>query len=201
MMNHSRFVPRVIACVALFVVLGPLPAHAQLLYTAGHGDIGLAYEADDDLFLHFHLGVGAVVGGTPLGGDAEFEPEDLATFVANPPDIRLAGASWDFLGIAAGEQYWRLPQSPNATRPFLGIATEELEFGDWTDVSFALTNVSGPGEFALWQGNSANTVVTDVFFASADGLDSSDVLAIPDLSIGGHDHYNWGFTAPGLYVN
>ena len=56
------------------------------------------------------------------------------------------------------------------------------------------TGVSAGGFLALWE--TAGFANQTFHWASADGLDSSDVL---DLIPGVHAHYNWGFTKAGTY--
>ncbi|MCD0460914.1 choice-of-anchor M domain-containing protein [Roseiconus lacunae] len=167
-------------------------AHAEAVeYTLGHGDIGLAYDGSE-LELHYHFGNGAVLDGTPLVGDAEYAPDEAFVRVGQNTMVETTG-SIPFLGTTAGDPVWVLPQSNTPGVPFLGIATEELD-GTFSGASLTMTSFSGPGEFALWQSSSLGGL--NVFWQSNNGLDATDTLA---LSIGGHDHYNYGFTEAGTY--
>jgi surface-anchored protein len=178
-------------------LLGVAPAWGGLLYTFGHGDIGVAYE-EGELELHWHLGPTAVVDGSPVGNPPdgeEFGPGDITAFVAGPPIMRPAGSAWDPIGNNAGDSVWYLPQTGAAAtsqgKPFLGLATEELTGADWSGFLWTITNVSGPGQFSIWQDG-----ITPTFFAaSSNGL--PDNFSGPPL--GGHDHFNLGFTAEGIY--
>lgn len=189
--SASSLLPAVLAAAGLLAPAVP----AAVVYSAGHGDIGIAFESGV-LEPHWHLHSGAVVDGTPLGADAEYEPGELVALVPGPAILRPAGASWDFLGVAAGDPVWFLPQSSDPGKPFLGIASEELDPDDWTSLTLSLVGFSGPvgGHFSLWQTDSFG--VPAVKFATSDGVTGADSFS---LIVGGHDHYNWGFTKPGLY--
>jgi surface-anchored protein len=95
---------------------------------------------------------------------------------------------------------WSLPKSNSGpggaaalNAPFLGIGSEELDPGDWTgDLSLTLTGMSGPGVFSLWQDGFSPTF----FMSTFDGVSGADTIS---FTAGGHDHFNYGFTQPGLY--
>lgn len=166
---------------------------ARVEYSAGHADIGLAYESGE-LELHYHFGSGAVLDGVPLGTDLEVDPSDYGVRVADVARVIL-GANVSFLDALAGDPLWRLPSSNTPGLPFLGIASKELDSNDFGSASIQLTGFSGPGggEFALWQ---SDGFVTNVLWQTFGGLDGTDMLP---MVIGGHDHFNYGFTAEGVY--
>jgi surface-anchored protein len=182
---------------------------ADSIYSRGHGDVGAGYE-DGELKLHLHLHSGAVVDGSPLATDEEYDPSDLIIKVSEfdlgggdtNPFERPAGSQWDFLGTAPGGLVWYLPQVGSVATaggvPFLGIATEELD-DNWTNVRFELVSVNGfngaskPGEFSLWKDGRTGP---QVLMASYDGIDGTDSFTMPP---GLHDHANWGFSAAGFY--
>jgi surface-anchored protein len=173
-----------------------LSAGAQsFIFSEGHGDIGIAYEGGA-FEPHWHLHAGAVVNNSPLSEDAEYAPGDALAYVPNPSVNRPAGAQWDFLGTAAGNPLWTLPQSNTAGKPFLGIASEELTASEWSSLTLSLVGLNGPsgGQFSLWQSDAFGSPV--VKMASSDGFSSADTMSmIP----GGHDHFFYGFTEPGVY--
>lgn len=182
----------------VLVLISMCPAWAMVYYTFGHSDIGLAEEAEVSLHLHAHTG--AIFDGSPLADDTEFEPEQVVIVVPNSTQFsRPAGAMWDFLGNAAGEPTWRLPASNAAAvaenAPFLGIGAEDAELGAFVNnqLTLALVAVSGPGHFSLYN---VSLGMPTVKMASFDGIDSNDVITVP---AGGHLHFNFGFSAPGLY--
>ena len=169
------------------------------IYTSGHSDGFAVSLVDDDgaggndprMSLHYGF-EGAIVNGSPL--EADLDPGDVTTIVS---DANLLAAPGDlpFLGVSAGEDTWILPQINEPGRPFLGFSTETLEPSEWsTPITFSLTGFSGPGNFALFQ----NTVfgAANVLFETNDGIGADDAF---DFPIFGHDHSNWGFTAPGIY--
>lgn len=169
-------------------------AHATptIEYSTGHGDIGLAYEGTDDLFLHYHIPSPGNGQLDPAQTDDEFEPSDIYVRVADAA-IQNPGVAVPFLGTGASDPIWVLPQGSPGALPFLGFATEELSSSDFSAASWEMTAFSGPGEFALWQGG----FTPIVYMQTNDGISSSDILNAP--GIGSHDHFNWGFTAEGVY--
>lgn len=180
----------VFACALLFAA----NARGGLIWERGHGDIGLAYEGGA-LELHYHLHAGAKFEGqSALTGDAEYGPSEMYVRVRDPAVAKPGGPQWDFLG--PGSSLWFLPHSSDATKPFVGIASEELDPSDWLgSITWALTSFSGPagGNFSLWQ--------TDLFGNPDLKWSTWDSIAdVFTAGVGGHDHYNWGFTAPGVYT-
>ena len=184
---------------AALVSVWPAIASADLVeYSAGHADIGLAYHSGDDdhgegLDLHYHFGTGAVLDGVSQGSDSEFGPGEAYVRVGDAVKTQLT-SGLDFLEASAGDDVWVLPQSSEPGVPFLGIAAEELSSSDFSSATLSMTGFSGPGQFALWQPDSVGGS-PDVFWQTSDGI-SDDEL---DLVIGGHDHFNWGFTEEGVY--
>jgi surface-anchored protein len=78
----------------------------------------------------------------------------------------------------------------------LGIASEELDPGDWSSLRLSLVQFSGPtgGQFSLWQADLFGN--PDVKMTTSDGLGAGDSML---LTPGAHDHFNYGFTQPGVY--
>jgi len=166
-------------------------------YSAGHADIGLAYE-NGELELHWHFGANAVLDGAVIGGTgAEFAPNEAYARVLDSA-MSTAPVNLPFLGIVTGDPVWILPQGEIGGLPFLGIATEELdpEIGPslFSGVTLNMTDFSGPGQFALYQTNQFGVPV--VYFDTLNGIGPEDTLS---LGIGTHDHFNWGFTQEGVY--
>ena len=193
-MNASRNQIRLARTAVAVLALGTSTQAQSFVYSAGHGDIGLAYDAGA-LELHGHLHAGAVVDGVALGADAEYTPSGFTILVPDPSIARPAGATWDFTGATSGAPLWFLPQSQDASKPFLGFGSEELVPAEWTgSISITLDSVSGPGQFSAWQNGTFGT--PSVNMSTADGISASDQIL---LTAGGHAHYNVGFTAPGLY--
>lgn len=95
----------------------------------------------------------------------------------------------------AGAPFWVLPQSQDPSLLYAGFSAEGIP-RDLFEGSFdlLLRAVNGPGDFFVWQ--SAEFGSLEMFFNSRDGIDDGD--RVPIL-IGGHGHYNFGFTTNGLY--
>lgn len=107
-----------------------------------------------------------------------------------------AGAQWAFLGQAAGEPLWILPQVQDAALPWLGTSTEATATGVLAnnDMRLALTAASGPGQFSLFTVSGLGTL--SVLMATSDGLSAADAI---NTRANRHAHYNWAFTEPGTY--
>ncbi|MBE7504165.1 MAG: hypothetical protein HS113_28535 [Verrucomicrobiales bacterium] len=94
-----------------------------------------------------------------------------------------------------GDPFWVLPQSQNPAVLYLGLSGESLPGGVFTtDLELRLLEVRGPGRFYLWQAGAFGGF--DLRMNSADGITAEDQVPVP---VGGHVHYNWGFTTNGLY--
>jgi len=122
---------------------------------------------------------------------------------------RPVGTAFDFLGAAAGEPVWVLPQSQQPHVPYPGIGAEDTSATTFakhleTDprlgteaawIRVSLVAVRGPagGHFSLYQSTATGP---KVWMASADGVTAQDAAWIVP---GGHTHYNWAFTRPGNY--
>lgn len=96
---------------------------------------------------------------------------------------------------SAGDPLWILPQNPYAGLPYVGISAERLPAGVFEDsLLLRLTRVEGPGDFMLWQSTSFGEF--NLRIDSRNGIGPDDFLT---PVVGGHEHYNWGFTTNGLY--
>lgn len=197
-MNTTNALPRA-GLFAVALLASAFPASAQTYLATEHVDIGIGY-ADGEWDLHAH----------DEDNDIEYEAGDVAFYV-NPAfaaTSRPASASFNFIGVNAGETYYRLPQSQNVNLPYLGVAAEEIEPGtfdtylpldarvtssaEW--VTLNLVSVAGPGAFSLWTSEDDGPLV---WISSFDGIDATDRFY---QLVGGHSHANFGFSAPGTYV-
>ncbi len=171
-----------------------------LLYTEGHADIGLALV--DDAFTLRIESDGATIGGQDRS-DEVFDAEDVQILVPDSTQITTQGTSDFFdipesLGLVQGTPYWNLFEglfeSNAAEAPYLGLAAESVDLGvlQGDMLRFSLTGVDGPGSFTLWSDGSG--VVWDSF----DGLTDDSFAAFP-VGPGAHTHYNFAFSAPGVY--
>lgn len=193
-----------VAGLAATALLATAPARADFgdhEYTAGHSDIGVEYEGGSSFRVFYDFGSDAVIDGIPNGSPpriADLDSGDATVIVSDAAQMTAPGGGIPFLSVAAGDPVWILPQSNTPGLPFLGFAvTEELEPSDWaTPITFTLTGFSGPagGEFAVWQTGSFGG--TTVFMQTNDGVSGADAAS---KAAGVHDHFNLGFSAPGVY--
>lgn len=173
-------------------------ADEPAVWTSGHGDLGIAYEAGAWV-LHVHA-EGAVIGGVEYEG-VEFEADEVHILV---PEFMTAsrpkGAQWDPVGVATGAPFWFLSQTEVVGAPYVGIGTEEIALGDFLNdvVTLTLTAVvspSGDGHFSIYQ---TDLFGQPTFFASSlDGLDATDTMT---LIANDHFHANLAFSEPGLWA-
>lgn len=186
---------------ALVLAGNPPAARAQAVLTNEHADIALGFSGGVwDLHVHDE------------DNDLEFDPADVLLFVG--PEARTgrpAGEAFDFIGVGAGENYWRLPQTQNPDLLFLGVSAGEVASGTFGSYNpfdesggrvsgsgpwlrLDLLGVSGPGHFSVWQSTDTGPLVFMSSFQN--GVDGSDSLWIRE---GSHAHFNYGFTEAGLY--
>ena len=123
--------------------------------------------------------------------------------------------AFTFLG-PPGSPIWILPQTQNASLPYLGVSAEnKTGISGWqaigvpvnlTRKGFAagvfvgnvvvlrLLSKRGPGEFAVYSTSAAGTPT--VAINTRDGLTAADkITANPNT----HAHFNWAFSAKGFY--
>lgn len=162
-----------------------LPARAWTILSDGHVDgFGIGYH-DGHLELHVH----------DDETDTEYEPHEVIFLV--PPSVQYtvpANPLYAFLGNP-GDPIWILPQVQIPGVLFLGSSAHEVPAGIFASpLRVELANVNGPGHFALYQTDGFG--FPTVLMNTRDGIDSSDHYLIP---VGGHMHFNWAFSAEGLY--
>lgn len=166
------------------------------LYQAGHADIGVGYEGGS-LELFYELSGTAKVNGAVLGGAGiSAAPSDVSVIV---PESVLATGHAALPSPFAGGPLYLLSQSSAgaAGRPFLGFGAEEIGAGIFAGdaLTLSLTGFSASaagGQFILY----STGLYASPAMNTADGLSTADSI---DLFAGGHDHYNLGFTAAGIY--
>lgn len=165
------------------ILIGGLFAIATA--SIGYGD---AYELD----LHLHSSE-----VTP----SEFAASDaLLPVLAAAKTTRPSGTQFAFMGGTAGGPLWVLPKDQDPDLLFLSIGTEELDPADFAStITFQLIQVTGsgggpaPGDFSVWNVGTFSELLP--LMSSVPGT-TSNSFAVP---AGTHTHFNYGFTAPGLY--
>jgi len=174
--------------------------HAQSIYTSGHADIGVGYDDVSKQFEpHWHLEPGAVVDGTTLAAEAEYEPADLIAR-GNATRTSPNGLS-SIIGVPDGTTIYVMGSS--AYQPNLGFGVEELVRDDWTgSITITLSGWTLPSttaQFALYTTNLAGTTVVDKVFSTYNP-GATDSLNSFSMTPGDHLHFQWGFTEPGTYT-
>lgn len=198
-MKKLPWISGIVGVVAVWAFGFSATSSAQVIYSSGHGDIGVGYDAAAQEFEpHWHLDTGAVVDGSPLAADTEYEPGDLNAR-GNATRTSPSGLS-STLGVADGTTIYAMGSS--AYQPNLGFGVEELDPGDWTGpITITLSGWTLPagGQFALYTTNLAGTSVVDrVFSTFAPG--STDFSNSFTMTPGDHLHFQWGFTQLGTYT-
>lgn len=177
----SRWTALLVACwTTAFVSL-----HAAVTpITSGHADLRATYTADGTNHLAF------VVADEEHG--VEFAPDECALVVGESARLVLpAGTPFG----NEGDPLWVLPQSGDPELPFIGLSTEEMPLDVFSsDIAFRLVSVRGPGAFFAWRTTAPG--VFAVAMDSTEGVGEGDRASLP---AGSHMHYNFGFTAPGIY--
>lgn len=186
---------RALLSLAVVAAVNGAGTLSAAVYSAGHGDLGIAYDAGA-FDLHLHLHAGAVVDGVTTATDTEFASDGALVYVPNPSVARPASAAFNFTGTTAGSPLWFLPLQQDIAKPFFGIGSEELTNTDWVgNLSLKLVGVNGPGQVSMWATDTFGSPV--VAFSSVDGLTGADTYStIP----GSHGHQNIAFTAEGIYA-
>ncbi len=181
------------------------------VYTSGHGDVRPYYE-DGQLQVRYQLDQGSIVDGAEIGtvggGPVSFAPGSLVNYIPDAPVPMPDLPQYAFIGANVDDPLWFVPEVQEYDRPWLGLSTEELSFGDWAGdaVQMSLVSVTGPagGYFSLYDSGDGDT--PRVYMATSDGIDANDQYFyqggnnyFPGLRVSTHAHMNWMFTQPGEY--
>jgi surface-anchored protein len=156
--------------------------------------------------------IGVDVAAAPYEFDVhlhseEVEPHEFEADAALLPvkaaakTTRSGNPQFDFTGTTAGNPIWILPKSQNPGLLFLSVGTEELSATDFQSlIQFSLVSVTGsaggpaPGVFSIWNVDAFAQV--EPLMSSAVGASLPNAFSVPAAA---HTHFNYGFTAPGLY--
>lgn len=154
---------------------------------------GFVHASNYELDLHLH--------------SEEIDPPEAAADAALLPVVAAAKTTrpvssvYDFTGATAGGPLWLLPKNQNQSVLFLSVGTEELLSADFTGpLAWTLTSVTGsnggaaPGVFSVWNVDNFANVIPLMSTASGAGTPNAF-----NVDAGTHTHFNYGFTAPGLY--
>jgi surface-anchored protein len=214
----------IICALALAILTSS--TYAGGVYTLGHGDVRVYYEAGQ-LKLRYQLDAGAVVDGlavNPGGSEpVSLALDELVATLPEAPLVQSPDSRFDFTGAAVGEDLWFIPEGGTEAAalelPWLGFSTEELDQQAWSgetlgDLNFGylqlqLLSVDGPADsqFSLWYSPQDEISLPLIHFATSDEIDANDVFksesihggTISGLPTSTHVHTNWFFNQPGLY--
>jgi len=170
------------------LILAGLPASAVTTLSDGHIDIfEVHYDSSvvpTDFALHIHDHV----------TETHFEAADVilqvneSSYFASPSGL---------VGVLGASSYI-LPASQEAGMLYGGISADG-PLGVFQNNRFRIQMVSAgsgnPGNFALYRFSGGGTL--QVGLQSLGGSVSVNEVTVP---IGGHEHWNWGFSAPGIYT-
>lgn len=94
-----------------------------------------------------------------------------------------------------GSPLWILPASQDPELLFLGISAEGLPSGVFAEPpELRLREIRAPGSFFLWQFDPSGGL--NMVLDTRRGIGPESVVR---PALGGHGHYNWGFTSNGWY--
>jgi len=197
---HKKY-PILVIVIILSIIISVQKSEAQLIYTTGHADIGVAYE-DGNLVAHWH---GTVSGGSAWNlPEAEYAPDEVVAQVG--ATRASASNSASYLGVATGSQIY--VAGLINFQPWLGFGAEELAGADWNgDLVIKLTDWVVPenGNFAMYTTNNVGTVTGDIYLSTYNPSATNDPWGLDmgpnvfGIGVGGHDHYTFGFTEGGHY--
>jgi len=120
-------------------------------------------------------------------------PTNQVIFVANTQAMLTLPAGTPFGD--SGQPFWILPQTQNPNLLYLGVNSERVPSGVFTGpLTIHLKRLVGPGYFMVWQATGPGQY--NIRINTRDGIGPSDNF-MP--LIGSHEHFNWGFSAPGAY--
>lgn len=157
------------------------------------------YALDPHVHAEEQFEIVQVVSGTEVSVNEVGASDILLPVVSAAQTTRSSGSQWDFIGVSSGSTYWRLPKDQNPSVLFLSIATEELNAADFASpITFTLLGVTGtgggsaPGFFSVWNtGDNGPEPLMSTFTGTTPNSLS--------VAANTHNHFNYGFTAPGLY--
>jgi len=179
------------SALAITALFGPFVsvADAATVLSSGHTDIFEAeYEEPIPGSPELHLGVHS--GEDP---GTHYEPGDVILQVKNSAYASTSGlptAITDILGANA----WILPADLEqaAALGVLEAGVKRVGFPNTTAVTYTMLSAgaSNPGNFVLYSVSNA------IRLSATGGTVGTSSFSVTTT---GHVHYNWGFSAPGIY--
>ncbi len=156
--------------------------------SSGHVDIFEAEYESIGGINSVHLGVHWEDPDT--GAEAHYEPGDVILEVGNAAYTNTSAFNSTIVSLL-GSNAWILPVGGKATQ--LGVidgGVARSGFAGAATFTMLGAGPNNPGNFALFASDSSISL-----FSTGDTVGTNS-FSLP----GGHVHYNWGFSAPGIYT-
>ena len=181
-------ISRLVAIIILISKIGAQcrAAESPVVLDHGHNPIEVDYDSESWIFS---------INGSESGGEL-YPPEEATYHLTEATRLTIPdNPNFAFLG-APGDPVWIAPHIERTGVLLLGVSGESIAPGIFQNdrLNLRLLEVEGPGTFAVYGIDSSGGV--DLFQDSSDGIGTQDTIP---FGIGGHDHQNWAFSAPGIY--
>lgn len=171
--------------LSLGLLVSTLPAADRVFLTNEHADLRIVYDPSADPPLAILARDEDRRINHPSTNVVLMVPE--AARFELPPGTPFGGS---------GESLWILPQNQFPDLLYLGFSAESIPSGVFDgSLTFRLSGLTGPGAFIAWQAASFGEFL--IKFDSRDGISDMDRT---QPIIGSHEHFNWGFSQPGVYA-
>lgn len=154
------------------------------------------HQGHNPVEVHYEDGVWSFFIDGSESGRGRLKPDEAVYHLTEAARLQIpANPNFAFLG-APGDPVWIAPHIENPALLFLGISGQRIAAGVFGGdrLGLRLVGVKGPGHFAMYGLGSGGNV--ELFHNSRDGIGANEVAL---FGIGGHDHQNWAFSAPGHY--
>lgn len=195
-------------CIHLYCLFGlsvfPAAVHGQTDYRfqGGHLDLYVSYHENLDTW-SWQVDSGAFTGIGPFFAPDESLLEATSAARVNVPTGSFANA-YSFIG-PPGTLFWDLPEADILGDGMLepGFDAGGVPLGVFTGLSangriaIDLVDFSGPGNFFLYAIDSFTFLPGPLLFDTRDGIAPYGTV---EIGAGDHAHYNWDFTARGIYL-
>jgi putative ABC transporter-associated repeat protein len=168
-------------------------AAGERVLTAGHVDLGPKFAVGNWTLLVLDDAAKADPGGTSVWR----RPADTVIHVLDQAKLTVPDdPAYQFVGAAAGEAVWVVPQTQNPDVVWLGWNTQDPEVMERIDrgVTLSLTGAEGPGAVTVYLQSGA--------FGEPQLLWDSRVGGPQPVwvDVNTHTHANWVFTEPGVHL-
>lgn len=175
----------ILSCLLWAAGGGAEGADERVRLLTAHVDIAVTYQPADETNK-----LGIVVRDDDQGQTYQSNEVSLVAVEA----ARLTLPAGTIFG-EEGDPLWVLPQALNPEVLYVGLSGEALFPGPFAGtVELRLVELRGPGHLFLWQAGAFGEF--DLRMDTTDGVSAADHVPV---AVGGHAHYNWGFTTNGVF--